>query len=63
MPEEVREHMGMGPFWWCLAMPWNALVDFEPCKTADKDPVRTESWHDLHERVVRGKERAAETRP
>jgi hypothetical protein len=39
----------------------NALIDFEPCETADEDPVRTEPWHGLHERVVRCKERAAET--
>src|SRR5215510_135926 len=61
--EEVREHMRMRPFWRCLAMTWNALIDLEPGKTAHKDPVRTEPWHDLHERVVRRKERAAETRP
>src|SRR5712691_4454818 len=54
--------MGMGPFWRCIAMTRNALIDLEPCKTADKDSVRTEPWHDLHERVVRCKERAAETR-
>ncbi len=53
----------MGSFWRCLAMAWNALIDLEPCETTDKDPVRTEPWHDLHKRVVRGKERAAETRP
>src|SRR5438093_3694854 len=63
VPEEVREHMGMRPFWGCLAMARNALIDLEPRKTADKDPVRAEPWHDLHERVVRCKERAAETRP
>ena len=63
LPEEVREHMGMRPFWRCLAMTRNALIDLEPRKTADKDPVRTEPWHDLHERVVRCKERAAETCP
>ena len=54
--------MGMGSFWRCLAMTRNALIDLKACETADKNPVRTEPWHDLHERVVRCKERAAETR-
>ena len=43
----------MGPFWRCLTMSRNALVDLEPGKTADEDPMRTQPWHDLHERVVR----------
>jgi hypothetical protein len=60
--EEVWEHMRMGAFGRCLAMSWNALIDLEPCETTDEDAMRTEAWHDLHERVVRGKERAAETR-
>src|SRR5262249_47948634 len=63
VPEEVREHMRMWSFWRCLAVTRNALIDLEPCKTADEGPVRTERRHDLHERVVRRKERAAETRP
>src|SRR5262245_23809730 len=63
MTQEVWEHMRMRSFWWGLAMARNALIDLEPCKTADKDPVRTEPRHDLHERVVRCKERAAKTRP
>jgi hypothetical protein len=63
VPEEVREHMGMGPFWRCFPMPRNALIDLEPGKTADEDSMRTQSWHDLHERIVRCKERAAKTRP
>jgi hypothetical protein len=61
--QEVWEHMRMRSFWWCLAMSRNALIDLKPCETTDKDPVRTEPWHDLHERVVWCKERAAETRP
>jgi hypothetical protein len=63
MAEEVREHMGMRAFWRCLTMSRDTLVDFEPGKTADKDPMRTQLRHDLHEWVVGCEERAAQARP
>jgi hypothetical protein len=63
MAEKVREHMGMRPFWRCLTMSRNTLIDFKSGKTADKDPMWAQLRHDLHERVVRCKERTTKTRP